>query len=335
MKEKPLLVIGAGTWGTALAIMLARNGYAVLLWGRDPQQIANMQTQSCNPRYLPDITFPDNLQVVDDLVACLDVCDVLVLAVPCSAMREILNVIAEHSNNALKLCLTSKGLENKTLLLNHQVVDECLGAQADTVVLSGPTFAKEIAMGLPTAVTIAGENIKTTTFFSEKFHSETFRTYISDDIVGVQIGGAVKNVMAIAAGITDGLQLGANARSALITRGFSEIIRLGMFMGGQKNTLIGLSGLGDLILTCSDNQSRNRRFGLELAKGATTDEACNIINQVVEGLHTTHAVRDLAVKNNIDMPITEQVYQVVTGRVSPQEATHALLLRTKKQEFID
>lgn len=335
MKEKPMLVIGAGTWGTALAIMLARNGNKVRLWGRDPQQIANMQAQSCNARYLPNINFPDNLQPVDDLVACLDVCDELVLAVPCSGMRDILNIIAQYSNNALKLCLTNKGLESKTQFLNHQVVDECLGDQADTVVLSGPTFAKEIASGLPTAVAIAGKNIKTATFFSEKFHSETFRTYINDDIIGVQVGGAVKNVMAIAAGITDGLQLGANARSALITRGFAEIIRLGVFMGGQKNTLIGLSGLGDLILTCSDNQSRNRRFGLELAKGATPAEACRTINQVVEGVHTTHAVRELAVKNNIDMPITEQVYQVVTGNVSPQEATHALLLRAKKQEFID
>ena len=335
MKQKSILVIGAGTWGTALAIVLARNGHTVSLWGRDVQQIAAMQVQSCNKRYLPNITFPDNLYPVDDLISHLDKCDALVLAMPCAGMREILDIIAQHSNQKLKLCLTNKGLERKTQLLNHQIVSECLGDQADPVVLSGPTFAKEIAIGLPTAVAIAGKNIETIAFFSETFHSETFRTYANDDIIGVQIGGAVKNIMAIAAGITDGLKLGANARSAVITRGFSEIIRLGVFMGGQKNTLTGLSGLGDLILTCSDNQSRNRRFGLELAQGATPTEACNTIKQVVEGIYTTHAVRELAVKNNIDMPITEKVYQVLIGNMSPQEAAHALLLRTKKQEFID
>jgi len=331
--QKPVLVVGAGSWGTALAIVLAGNGQSVYLWGRNSTHIAALKSQNCNQRYLPDAIFPEGLLAVDDLESCLHECDEIVLAVPCAGMRSILEFIDKQGNDNLKLCLTSKGLEATTHKLNHQVVEDCLGEKASTVVLSGPSFAKEVAAGLPTAVTIAGSDMETATWFAEKFHNEVFRTYTHDDIVGVEVGGAVKNVMAIAAGISDGLGFGSNTRAALITRGLAEIIRLGVVLGGRQETFMGLTGLGDLILTCTDDQSRNRRFGIELAKGATVPEACENIGQAIEGIKTSQEVFQLALKNNIEMPITEQVCQVVSGDVLPSDAVKALLMREQRQEL--
>jgi len=331
--QKPILVVGAGSWGTALAMVLAKNGNTVYLWGRDSSRIAEMKVQVCNKRYLPDANFPDGLFPVDDLETCLRECNEIVLAVPCAGTRNILGIIDQQGNDNLKLCLTSKGLEAATQYLNHKVVEECLGDRASTVVLSGPSFAKEVAAGLPTAVTIAGRDLETAAWFAEKFHNEVFRTYTHDDIIGVEVGGAVKNVMAIAAGISDGLGFGSNTRAALITRGLAEIIRLGVAMGGQQKTFMGLTGLGDLILTCTDAQSRNRRFGLELAKGATVSEACENIGQAIEGIRTSQEVYQLALKNNIEMPITEQVCKVVNGDILPGDAVKALLMREQRHEL--
>lgn len=331
--QKPVLVVGAGSWGTALAIVLAGNGHSVYLWGRNSTHIAALKSQNCNQRYLPDAIFPEGLLAVDDLESCLRECDEIVLAVPCAGMRSVLEFIDKQGNDNLKLCLTSKGLEATTHKLNHQVVEDCLGEKVSTVVLSGPSFAKEVVAGLPTAVTIAGNNIETTNCFAEKFHNEVFRTYTHDDIIGVEVGGAVKNVMAIAAGISDGLGFGSNTRAALITRGLAEIIRLGVVLGGRRETFMGLTGLGDLILTCTDDQSRNRRFGLELAKGASVSEACENIGQAIEGIKTSQEVFQLALKNNIEMPITEQVCQVVSGEVLPSDAVKALLMREQRQEL--
>lgn len=331
--QKPVLVVGAGSWGTALSVVLAGNGHSVYLWGRNSTHIATLKSQNCNQRYLPDAIFPEGLMAVDDLESCLRECDEIVLAVPCAGMRSILEFIDKQGNDNLKLCLTSKGLEATTQYLNHQIVEDCLGDKASTVVLSGPSFAKEVAAGLPTAVTIAGSNIQTTALFAEKFHNEVFRTYTHDDIIGVEVGGAVKNVMAIAAGITDGLGFGSNTRAALITRGLAEIIRLGVILGGRQETFMGLTGLGDLILTCTDDQSRNRRFGLELAEGSTVSEACENIGQAIEGIKTSHEVLQLALKNNIEMPITQQVCQVVSGEVLPSDAVKALLKRDQRPEL--
>ena len=331
--QKPILVIGAGSWGTALAMVLAENDNTVYLWGRDSLHIAKLKAQGCNKRYLPDTNFPEGLLPVDDLDSCLRECDEIVLAVPCAGMRSILEIIDKQGNDNLKLCLTNKGLEATTQYLNHKVVEDCLGEKATTVVLSGPSFAKEVAAGLPTAVTIAGSDLETATWFAEKFHNEVFRTYTHDDIIGVEVGGAVKNVMAIAAGIADGLGFGSNTRAALITRGLAEIIRLGVVMGGRQETFMGLTGLGDLILTCTDDQSRNRRFGLELARGTTVSEACKNIGQAIEGIRTSQEVFQLSLKNNIEMPITEQIYKVVSGEVSPSNAVKALLMREQRQEL--
>ncbi len=331
--SKPILVIGAGSWGTALAMVLSQNGERVYLWGRDSSHIAELTAQGCNKRYLPDANFPEGLVPVDDLAFCLQECDEIVLAVPCVGVRSILEIIDKQGNDNLQLCIASKGLEANTQYLNHKVVESCLGAKVSTVVLSGPSFAQEVAARLPTAITIAGSDLGTTTWFAKKFHNAVFRTYIHDDIIGVEVGGAVKNVMAIAAGIVDGLGFGANTRAALITRGLAEIIRLGVAMGGRQETFMGLTGLGDLVLTCTDNQSRNRRFGLELAKRATVSEACENIGQAIEGIKTSQEVYQLALKNNIEMPITEQVCKVVNGDILPSEAVKVLLMREQRQEL--
>ena len=331
--QKPILVVGAGSWGTALAMVLAGNGNTVYLWGRDSSHIAELKAQGCNKRYLPDAKFPEGLLPVDDLESCLSECNEIVLAVPCTGLRSVLELIDKHGDDKLKLCLTSKGLEVGTQNLSHQVVEECLGDKASTVVLSGPSFAKEVAAGLPTAVTIAGSDLETAAWFADKFHNEVFRTYTHDDIIGVEVGGAVKNVMAIAAGIADGLGFGANTRAALITRGLAEIIRLGVVMGGRQDTFMGLTGLGDLILTCTDDQSRNRRFGLELANGTTVSEACENIGQAIEGMKTSQEVYQLALKNNIEMPITQQVCKVLNGEILPGDAVKALLMREQRQEL--
>ena len=331
--KKPILVVGAGSWGTALAMVLANNGHSVHLWGRNSAHIAELKAKRCNERYLPNAFFPENLLPVDDLQSSLNEIDEIVMAVPCAGMRSILEIIDKQGKENLMLCLTNKGLEATTQYLNHRVVEEILGSKASTVVLSGPSFAKEVAAGLPTAVTIAGNDLITTTWFAEKFHNEIFRAYTHDDIIGVEVGGAVKNVMAIAAGISDGLGFGSNTRAALVTRGLAEIIRLGVVMGGKQETFMGLTGLGDLILTCTDDQSRNRRFGLELAKGATISEACNNIGQAIEGIKTSQEVFQLSLKNNIEMPITEQVCKVVSGEVLPGDAVKALLMREQRQEL--
>ncbi len=331
--KNPILVVGAGSWGTALAMVLAENGNTVYIWGRDSSHIAELKAQGYNRRYLPDANFPEGLLPVDNLESCLSECREIVLTVPCSGLRSILQLINKYGGDSLKLCLTSKGLEPTTQKLNHKVVEECVGDRASTVVLSGPSFAKEVAAGLPTAVTIAGTDVGTADWFADKFHNEVFRTYTHDDIIGVEVGGAVKNVMAIAAGIADGLGFGSNTRAALITRGLAEIIRLGVVMGGRQETFMGLTGLGDLILTCTDDQSRNRRFGLELAKGTTVSEACENIGQAIEGMKTSQEVYQLALKNNIEMPITQQVCKVLNGEVLPGDAVKALLMREQRQEL--
>ncbi len=331
--QKPILVIGAGSWGTALAMVLAGNGNIVYLWGRDSSHIAELKAEGCNKRYLSGANFPEGLLPVDDLEFCLQECNEIVLSVPCAGLLSVLEFINAHGSKEIKLCLTSKGLGANAQYLNHKIVEDCLGDKANTVVLSGPSFAKEVAVGLPTAITIAGNDLEIATWFAKKFHNEVFRVYTHDDVIGVEVGGAVKNVMAIAAGIADGLGFGSNARAALIARGLAEIIRLGVVMGGRQETFMGLTGLGDLILTCTDDHSRNRRFGLELAKGSMVSEACKNIGQAIEGIRTSQEVYHLAIRNNIEMPITEQVCKIVNGEILPSDAVKALLMREQRREL--
>ncbi len=330
----PVLVAGAGSWGTALAIVLTRNHQPTYLWGRNRETMAALKRDRTNKRYLPGYDFQDLLEPVDDLAAVLSGVNDIVIAVPCQGLRSVLELIARASHAEIRICMACKGLEAGTQLLNHEVAGEVLGEEVPTAVLSGPSFAVEVAKDLPTAVTVASSDATFASDLARRFHSESFRTYTNDDIIGVEVGGAVKNVLAIAAGIADGLGFGANTRTALITRGLAEIIRLGMALGGKRETLMGLAGLGDLVLTATEDQSRNRRFGLALAKGATVEQALAQIGQVVEGVQAAYEVDTLAQKLGIEMPITHQVVRVLSGESTPREAVQALLARDPKAETL-
>ena len=327
-----LAVLGAGSWGTALAMLLAQNKHHVNLWSHNAEHAALMQQARENSRYLPDLTFPTTLTVNTNLEGTLkDVNDILVV-VPSHAFRQTLETIKPFIATSHRIAWATKGLEANSYKLLHQVAREVLGDEISLAVISGPTFAKEVAQGLPGAVTVASTDQTFAVDWAHLLHNDHFRAYTGDDIVGVEIGGACKNVIAIAAGIADGMGFGANARAALIARALSEITRLGVSLGAQADTFTGLTGLGDLVLTCTDNQSRNRRTGIALGKGKKLDLAIKEIGQVVEGVSTAKEVVALAKKQNIDMPITEQVYNVLYENVPAENAVNALFNRTIKSE---
>jgi len=327
-----IAVIGAGSWGTALAMHLARNGVPTHLWGRDREQMAIMAEQRCNSRYLPGLIFPEGLTPSSDLTATLAASDHLLLAVPSHTFRDMVKTISPQIKAGTQIAWATKGLEPGSRLLLHQVIAEVLGKEQTCAVISGPTFAKELAKGLPTAVTVASRDATTAAFFASCLHGGTFRAYTASDIVGVELGGACKNVLAIAAGIADGLGYGANTRAALITRGLAEMMRLGVKLGGHPETFMGLAGLGDLVLTCTDDQSRNRRVGLALGQGSSLDEAITAIGQAVEGVKSAPEVHQLAQQEGVEMPITEQVYRVLYEGKTARDAVTALLQREQKAE---
>lgn len=331
MAHAPVLVVGAGSWGTALAIVLARNGRRVRLWDSDREHIRRVRAERRNQRYLPKAQFPPGVEVSETLDAAGESSEGIVIAAPCHSLREVLALLRHYGLQNRLLCLACKGLQPGALLLNHQVVEEMLGT-VPMAVLSGPSFAAEVATGLPTAVTVAARDPVVADHWRNCFHQEAFRVYTHDDIVGVEVGGAVKNVMAIAAGIADGLGYGANTRAALITRGLAEIIRLGVALGGRRETFMGLAGLGDLVLTCTDDQSRNRRLGLAIARGQSVLAARQAIGQTVEGVDTAAATLALAGRHKVEMPITEQVVGVLSGSISPAAAVQNLLSREPKPE---
>ncbi|MDX1812988.1 MAG: NAD(P)H-dependent glycerol-3-phosphate dehydrogenase, partial [Gammaproteobacteria bacterium] len=322
-----------GSWGTALAVLLAGNGHDVTLWGRNEQQMAEMQNARYNQRYLPETRFPDSLTASSDIHHTVSKADEVLLVVPSAAISQIIDSIKPSLNNKTKLAIASKGFEPNHLKLLHEVVQEKLGPQSVSCIISGPTFAKEVAKGLPTAMTVASKDQDFARDFAGYLSNDHFRAYTSTDVIGVEVGGAIKNVMAIAAGISDGLGFGANSRAALITRGLAEITRLGTFLGGKTETFMGLAGLGDLVLTCTDNQSRNRRVGLALAQGKALDDILKELGQVAEGVFTTQKVFQLSQKHNIEMPIAEQVYEVIYNNKSPKLAVADLLQREIKSEI--
>ncbi|MFK8068738.1 MAG: NAD(P)H-dependent glycerol-3-phosphate dehydrogenase [Gammaproteobacteria bacterium] len=331
--SEPILVAGAGSWGTALAIALARNDQTTFLWGRDPIHMEELIVAHKNNRYLPTADFPANLTPIANIDPYLQDTQDILIGLPCKAIRPFLEKIADLlSANDKRIVWACKGIEPETQMLVHEIVEEILGKDIPTAVLSGPSFAGEVGSNLPTAVTIASKDQKFLNDLIERFHNKSFRAYASQDLIGVEIGGAVKNVMAIAAGIADGLGFGANTRAALITRGLAEMTRLGVAMGGQPGTFMGLAGFGDLVLTCTDNQSRNRRFGLLLAEGKSVEEAVDEIGQVVEGARTANEVSELAKKYHIEMPITAQVTLLLKGGCTPRQAVETLLSREPRQE---
>jgi len=325
-------VLGAGSWGTALAIQLARVASPTLLWGRDATHLAELQRDRRNARYLPDAPFPDSLRIEPDLKTALQISRNVIVAVPSHALRGMLQEVAPHLPANARVAWATKGFELSTGLLPHQVAREVLGENVPTAVISGPTFAREVGAGLPTAMTIASSDAGYATELARRFSGANFRCYTSTDVIGVEVGGAIKNVMAIGAGISDGLGFGANTRIALIARGLVEMTRLGVALGARKETFMGLAGLGDLVLTCTDNQSRNRRFGLALASGENVEAAQRAIGQVVEGVLAARAVHDVAQRAGVEMPICEQVYRVVYEGVAPKDAVKELMSRALKPE---
>lgn len=325
-----IAVIGAGSWGTALGILLARNGHTVTLWGHESDHQQEMIESGSNERYLPGVMFPASLTAVLTLDDALDGSDEILVVVPSHAFATVIDVLAEKIGER-ELVWATKGLEPGTHHLLHEVIEKRLPGKSYGII-SGPTFAKEVASGLPTAVTIASHDQALAMRWTELLRNDCFRAYTSDDIVGLEIGGSVKNIMAIAAGIADGLGFGANTRAALISRGLHEIMKLGCALGGQQETFMGLSGLGDLVLTCTDDQSRNRRFGLALASGQTQQQALESIGQVVEGLQTASEIHELAREHDVEMPITEQIYRVLFEGADPKQSVQALFQRQPKAE---
>ena len=330
----PIAVLGAGSWGTALAIHLADSGHNVLLWGNKPEHIQLLSQQRCNQQYLPDVSFPELLELTADLELALASPAWILMAIPSHAYRPFFKTNAHLFKEDVGIAWASKGLEHGTGRLIHQVIAEELPHCKKTAVMSGPTFAGEVARNLPTSITVASESESFSKQISDDLHSGRFRVYLSDDLIGVELGGSLKNVLAIAAGAADGLGFGANTRAALITRGLAEMMRLGEAMGGRRETFMGLSGMGDLILTCTDDQSRNRRTGLLLAQGKTLEQARKEIGQAVEGINTAKEVVNLARQYNVEVPISEQVYRVLYENCPIDEAVHALLRRKSTQETI-
>ena len=325
-------VLGSGSWGTALAVHLARSGHRVILWGIETAELEAMARDRVNERYLPGVKLPDGLEIEHDFARAIAEAEQLLVVVPSHAFREVLERARPLLRPDQRVAWATKGFELATGKLPNQVADEVLGPGVPTAVLSGPTFAKEVGAGLPSAMTVASRDEDYAMSLARSFSGENFRVYASGDMVGVEVGGATKNVLAIGAGISDGLGFGANTRVALITRGLVELTRLGVALGADKGTFMGLAGLGDLVLTCTDDQSRNRRFGLALASGKTPEQAQAEIGQVVEGVLAARAVREVAKRVGVEMPIAEQIYRVLYEGAPAKEAVYALMGRTVKSE---
>ncbi len=325
-------VLGAGSWGTALAMLLANNQHDTTLWAHKKEQAEQLEKDRANIRHLGDIPFPTALKISADLKQSVKQASHILIVVPSHGFREVCKTLATLIEPRHKVLWASKGLETGSNKLLHQIANEEFPAKTPLAVISGPTFAKEVAQGLPGAVTVASTRKEYALEVAQDFHSKTFRAYTGKDLIGVELGGAVKNVLAIAAGIADGMGFGSNTRAALIARGVAEMMRLGLKLGAQHDTFMGLTGLGDLVLTCSDNLSRNRRFGIALGQGKTQQQAMDEIKQVVEGRLTAKAVYQLAQQHDIDMPITEQVYKVLYENLDPKAAAKDLMERAIRPE---
>lgn len=332
-KDIAMTVIGAGSYGTSLAISLARNGENVVIWGHEADHMQRLEADRANHEFLPGIEFPESLIVESDLKKAVEANRDLLIVVPSHVFGIVLNSIKPHLRADSRICWATKGLEPDTGRLLKEVAQDILGDSYPLAVLSGPTFAKELAMGMPTAIAVASPDKEFVADLQDKIHcSKSFRVYANDDFIGMQLGGAVKNVIAIGAGMSDGIGFGANARTALITRGLAEMTRLGIALGAKPDTFMGMAGLGDLVLTCTDNQSRNRRFGLALGQGKDVDVAQQEIGQVVEGYRNTKEVWLLSQRVGVEMPIVDQIYQVLYQQKDARLAAQDLLARDKKAE---
>ena len=325
-------VLGAGSWGTALAALLARNATPTTLWGRDREALARMRESHRNTRYLPDLELPPTLRFEDNLAAAVADADIVLIAVPSHAFAALLDDIAPRLSDACAVCWATKGFEPGTGRFLHELVGERLPGRS-MAVITGPSFAREVVAGQPTAVTVHASDLDFAQTLADLLHSNTFRAYTGDDMLGAELGGAMKNVLAVATGVADGMQLGLNARAGLITRGMYEMLQLGIALGARPETLMGLSGLGDLVLTCTGDLSRNRRLGLALGRGVPLKQAIADIGQVVESVVTADEVGRLAEQHGLDLPIAFGVRAVLHGEVTPEEGLRALMAREQKPEY--
>jgi glycerol-3-phosphate dehydrogenase (NAD(P)+) len=325
-------VLGAGSWGTALAAVLARNGAGVTLWGRDPAAIAAMQAARRNSRYLPELELPPSLALSADLSGCVRAADVVVIVTPSHAFGELLNRVARHVSDQAGLAWATKGFDPGSGRFLHELVAERL-PNLPAAIITGPSFAREVAQGLPTAVTVHSTDPAFAQRVAGLLHSTHFRAYTGNDVIGAELGGAMKNVLAVATGVADGMRLGLNARAGMITRGLNEMLRLGAALGARVETLMGLAGLGDLVLTCTGDLSRNRRLGLALGRGVPLQQAVAEIGQVVESIQTVDTIMRLARRHGLDLPIAHGVERVLHEEITPADGLRELLAREQKPEY--
>ncbi|HVI59638.1 MAG TPA: NAD(P)H-dependent glycerol-3-phosphate dehydrogenase [Luteimonas sp.] len=326
-------VLGAGSWGTALAALIARHGHPTVLWGRDGAVVEAIDRRHENPHYLPGIELPAGLRATTDLAAAMAAADLVLVVVPSHAFTETLRAIAPMRPAHAGVAWAAKGFEPGSGRFLHEVAADLLGPDVPLAVVTGPSFAKEVALGLPTALTVQGEDAAFVQQVADVLHGPEFRAYTGSDMRGAELGGAMKNVLAVATGAADGMQLGLNARTGLITRGLNEMLRLNAAIGGRAETLMGLAGLGDLVLTCTGDLSRNRRLGLALGRGQTLDDAVREIGQVVESVQTANEVMRLAERHGLELPISENVRAVLHGDITPAQALQRLLAREQKPEY--
>jgi len=334
-KSMTVAVLGAGSWGTALAALAARKGHRVALWGRDAGVIATIAARHENPRYLPGLALPDTLRATTDIAEAVAGAGLVLVAVPSHAFVETVRALAPHRRADAGVAWATKGFEPGSGRFLHEAARELLGAGVPLAVVTGPSFAREVAAGLPTALTVHADPPGFAATVAQVLHGPTFRAYTGDDLIGAELGGAMKNVLAVATGVSDGMQLGLNARAGLITRGLNEMLRLNAALGGRAETLMGLAGLGDLVLTCTGDLSRNRRLGLALGRGVPLDEALREIGQVVESVQTADEVMRLARRHKVDLPISSAVHAALHGRITPADGVRRLLARGQKAEFPD
>ncbi len=337
-KKPAVAVLGAGSWGTALAALIARHDHATVLWGRDAGTIAAIEGRGQNPRYLPGITLPGSLRATTSMDEALAGADLVLVVVPSHAFADTVRALAPLRPPDAGVAWATKGFEPGSGRFLHEVAGEILGNNGgdDDVplaVVTGPSFAKEVAAGLPTALTVHSEDPGFAQLVADALHGPAFRAYTGDDMLGAELGGAMKNVLAVATGVADGMDLGLNARAGLITRGLNEMLRLNIAIGGRPETLMGLAGLGDLVLTCTGDLSRNRRLGLALGRGQSLADAVREIGQVVESIQTADEVMRQAEFHGVELPIASNVRDVLHGDISPAEGLKRLMAREQKAEY--
>lgn len=331
---KNIGVLGGGSWGCSLAILLSKNGHSVDMWIRNKKQLEDMKKSNENKKYLPGIKFPQSLKVQADIERTIHNKDIILMAIPTHGVREISKTVSKFLTKDQLIVNVAKGIENDSLFRISEIIKEIL-PNNKYVVLSGPSHAEEVGLDIPTAVVSASEDLKLAEYVQDVFSTQTFRVYTSDDIIGVELGGALKNIIALGAGISDGVGYGDNTKAALMTRGTNEITRLGVKMGADPQTFSGLSGIGDLIVTCTSMHSRNRRAGILIGKGKTMEESIKEVGMVVEGILTTKSAHMLSRKYNVEMPITSELYDVLYNNGNVKEAAINLMGREKKMEIKD